>query len=588
MLSPAQQRAVETPGHLLVTACPGSGKTHTLAHRAANLLRLQPRARLAAVTFTNEAAAELRSRIVRHADGAESRVVAGTFHRLAKVQLMKAGVNVRLASAAAQAGLLHRAFAQYDGEAEIAHDAAVAYIERVKSRAEAPRPVASEAPLHEVYLAYETLLRRAGLMDFSDLLLNAVRGMADGSVEPLKVTFMLVDEFQDADALQISWVLAHAANGTHITTVGDDDQSIYQWRNALGYEGFERFTHSTHASHVSLDMTYRCGRDILAHAARLIAHNSARVPKELRSAAEHRGSIEVLVAANRGEEAQNIAYRIAQSRAGDGKPSWAVLARTNMFLNGVERAMTQFKVAHVRVGGRSFWEEDGAAMLLEVLRSLDARTITGIEHLLHACKVSEADIGQLMGSDKRGGSSLERFARLKGRGSGAGATLVRSLRAMVRDWLGLHDADAAARARGDEEDAGIAGVVIFAVADWLRQVPALDAMSGDIAAAGASLARMRGSLAQRLSYVTRSRDREPPPDAVTLMTLHASKGREFDCVWIAGCEDGLTPYAGSPIEEERRLFYVGMTRARHSLILSVVKDSARSPFLQEAGLDVTT
>lgn len=573
MLSSLQAQAVAADGHVLISACPGSGKTTTLAHRAARLLRDHPGHRIAAVTFTNEAATELRTRILREVPNASRRVLAGTFHRLAKDQLIAAGRTVRLASASHQGDLLRRAFATTDTE-DLDYDSVVAYIERVKSCAQAPHPTPTEVPLHEIYVTYQRFLRQQGVMDFADLLLEAVAGMESGRVPPLRVGFMLVDEFQDTDSVQLSWVLAHAANGTQITVVGDDDQSIYGWRNALGYQGMQAFLSGTRGAHVRLDVTYRCGTQILASAAGVIARNSERVEKNLRSVSSVRGDIELVRAASREGEAGAIASAIAADLADVSDRSWAVLARTNALLDPIEVALSGAGVPYRRVGGKSFWEHAGPSLFVDVLESLCARTMTGIDRVLAACGVGEGAIASLHAknlSDAPG--ALDRFLRVKGRGSADEKKVVGTLREAVGQWLELMNGP------------GV-GLALYGLADWMGCHVRDASRYRHLIACAKALARLQGGMAQRIALV-RSPQQHAHADAgvATLMTLHACKGREFDAVWIAGCEEGVLPHASSPEEEERRLFYVGMTRARSTLRMSYAcEDAVGSVFLREAGL----
>lgn len=573
MLNAAQERAKTAEGHCLISACPGSGKTTTLAHRAAHLLNASGATTVAAVTFTNDAAAELKARILKQSPGCSRRLQAGTFHALAKNQLVASGRRVRLASPAQQGELLRRAYsAEVTSEDGLVYDDVVAYVDRVKSTAGLIIGSGADDVSFRVYRSYQASLHEQGLMDFSDLLRDAVSGMEAGSVKPLAVRYLLVDEVQDADDCQWAWVMAHVANGTQVTAVGDDDQSIYGWRSALGFSGMQRFIAGARASHVCLDMTYRCGQDILASAGKLIACNTERVPKALQTASKTKGELHVQRVESRDHEAAQIVVAIQRHP----ECTWGILARTNILLDVVDKLLSTQDPAipYRRVGGKPFWEGRGPALFLNVITSLDRRTMSGIDHLLGAAGVGASAISSLhTANDSRRERALDRFMRVRGRGSEDEKNTIGDLRDHVREWCALIDQ-------------GNPGSVLMGVAVWMGDNVRKGIPSTTFVPCAASLGRIGGTLSHRASVVTSSRDRAGGSIRVTLMTMHSSKGLEFDRVWIAGCEEGIIPHHSSPIDEERRLFYVGMTRARNALTVSVCShdNAVPSVFISEAGL----
>jgi len=590
MLNHAQQQAVRVVGHALITACPGSGKTTVLKHRAKFLLQLDPDCILCGVTFTSESAAELDSRIRAEVPNVGDRVICGTFHSLCKRQLTRAGRKFVLITDVQQSELMRRAHFETAEDTGCTLEAAVMYIEHVKCQVDPILPSPHVEPRVAVYERYQELLRQMGAMDFSDLLVECVRGMKTGEVAPVSnsegrpITTMLVDEFQDTDEVQLAWVKEHIRHGATVTVVGDDDQSIYGWRNALGYQGMERFRKDTNATHIALNLTYRCSREIIAPAARLITHNTERVEKVLDTANKDRGDVKLMRFNSEQEEVDGILRAIAQSgKWGD----WGVLARTNAQLDSLERALLSEKIDYVRSGGTSFWELRGPALFLGVCQSMATGDMIGVDELMRKIGVGESQIASLhKACNSRIPGALDRFLQ------GAAAIEPKkddklgTLRKRLAEWRAM----IAKR----EEVLALDGLAryIRSNAKLYDKVPDAKSMERDgqmLRQCAETLSRLSGNLGARL-ITLRNSDRkksDSKEEAVRLLTLHSSKGLEFERVWMVGCEQGVLPSRQSPIPEERRLFFVGMTRAKRHLFMSYVRSQRTPPsmFLQEAGIN---
>jgi len=589
MLNHAQQEAVRVNGHAVITACPGSGKTTVLKHRAAFLLKTKPDSVLCGVTFTSESAAELDSRIRAEVQDAGTRVVCGTFHSLCKRQLTKAGHKFVLVNDLQQAELMKRAFFDTVEETKCSMDDAIKYIEHIKAQSDPILPLPKSTPIVLVYHRYQELLRQMGAMDFSDLLVECVRGMANGSVAPVTtengiVTDMLVDEFQDTDEVQLAWVMEHVRQGAVVTIVGDDDQSVYGWRRALGFEGLNRFKKDTNATHIALNLTYRCSREIITHAAKLIVHNTERVEKSLETANKERGEVRVQRFNSRSDEVSGLMRAIILS----GTPGdWGVLARTNAQLDEVEQALKVEEIRYVRSGGTSFWEMPAPALFLGVCQSLGAGDMIGVDDLLRKCGVSEGNISKIhKACNSKKAGALDRFLH------GALATEPES-----KDKLGMARKRLAEWrvmiAKGEAKMA-MEGLALFIRKNHdLKAFPMTPKMIARdqkmLEQCVGTLSKLSGNMQSRLATLRNFEKQNSDTkdgEAVRLMTLHSSKGLEFDRVWILGCEDGVLPSAKSPVEEERRLFFVGMTRAKRFLHLSLSFEKANdpSPFIFESGI----
>jgi len=581
MLNEAQSRAVEVHGHCLITACPGSGKTTVLEHRAAHLLK-KPGVTIIGVTFSSESAKELERRVKSRSPEAAKRTLFGTFHGLCKKQLEAGGQKFRLVNELQQADLIRRAYMDaLDFDELVDFDSCLAFIESVKSAVDPILPSPHVEPRVKVYERYEELLRQTGAYDFADLLRLAVRGMRTppgmkGHVAPFKATHLLVDEWQDTDPVQYDWVKEHITHGATVTVVGDDDQSIYSWRGAGGAKAMTDFRYLTQATHVSLDTTYRYPREIMKPAAQLIVNNIERIPKALTTANLGKGVVEVVRCSSKDDQHAKIWTAVLES----GEPgNWVVLARTNSQLEALETSLPE-SLTCIRIGGRSFWEMQAPALYLSLVRSIAANEMHSLDIVLKAAGMTEEGLAKLHEECRSAQpGAIGRFLDQKKQGSIAAPD--ERLRAQMKQWRSMIGA-------------GDINLVLRGMSHYLKSYARLgskdrsqsqvgrDNMRFD--AAAAILCRLRGALHSRLHTLMQSESERE--GAVKLMTMHASKGLEFKHVWVMGCEDGVIPSQKGLLDEERRLFYVAMTRAKHRLSVSYVigENSKPSPFLFESGL----
>jgi len=426
-------------------------------------------------------------------------------------------------------------------------------------------PLFSDSLLEAVFCAYQEVMEAECAMDFSDLILTSVRKMSRGEMDPLPIRWLLVDEAQDMDEVQMEWVLLHGRAGVEITLVGDDDQSIYGFRHALGYSGLREITFALSATETTLPINYRCTPNILAHAAKLIGHNKKRAHKRIVAHRQDDGEIQVIRCPDRWSEVDMVVDAIRQSPRGT---QWAVLARTNSILDAVEVGLSGARVEFARSGGKSVWEHSIGSVLCGMLRSVLDDSWTGIANALSFCGVQAGWINDYS-LRSSGGCVARLHAAVEHASDEATRKLLMGLRMGMIAWR-------------EQSSKDRASLVVHGVAAFLAeyctppQASLLRKLEG-------VLVMLRGSLAQRLAFLARSNNAKAPH--VHIMTLHASKGLEFDGVWIAGCEDGNLPHADSNEEDERRLLYVGMTRARNRLIISsAVEEGMESRFLEEAGL----
>ena len=586
-------------GPLLVVAGAGSGKTRVLTYRIAWLLAsgLARPHEVLAVTFTNKAAREMVERVERLLAGPLAGGFVGTFHRFA-LQLLRnhpreVGLPARFAIADEDDqrrlvdGVLKRLAIP---TSQLSPRAARSRISAAKNALLGPRESAeaarsaSERLAAEVYTAYQEQLHDSGAVDFDDMLLLAVRLLEreDGIRRGLAGRFrwLLVDEFQDTNRAQARLLTLLGGPKPNLTVVGDEDQSIYRWRGAE-LDNILRFEETYPGARVvTLGRNYRSAEPILTAAAGVIAHNAARRPKRLTSEVGAGGPVIVYQAADETDEARFVAAEIERRRGALELGEVAVLFRINAQSRPFEAELVRRAVPYVVVGGTRFWAraeiKDALAYLRLVAapddalafrravnvpaRGIGAATIEHLERAAEAWEVSLPEAARRMPEQltARARLALERFV-----------LLVEELRELagrapageVVEQLLERSGLAAQYAGDDEEDR-----------DRRANLDQLIAAAAEAADRGLDLT----GFADEVALLTDA-DARTSAQAVRLSTLHAAKGLEFDTVFLVGLEEGLLPLRREGAEEvedeeeERRLAYVGMTRAKRQLFLTAAR-----------------
>jgi DNA helicase-2/ATP-dependent DNA helicase PcrA len=625
-LNPEQARAVTTTdGPVLILAGAGSGKTRVLAHRIAYLIGVQriPPFRILAVTFTNRAAGELRERIIRLVGEAGKEVQAGTFHSINARVLRRDGEAIGIDRRFViydtddQQQLMKRILREegLDAKGETRPAAILGAISRAKNEMLDPKEIpplrlATGANVQIARLArlYEKGLRDANALDFDDLLLEAVR-LFEEAPQVLeryqdRWRYLHVDEYQDTNRPQYLWIKALAAKHGNLAVVGDDDQSIYGWRGAdiRNILDFERDWPK--AAVIKLEQNYRSTQLILDAAHAVVSKNVARSDKKLWTKNDRGRLIDRFEAYNEEEEAEWIVRRVEEltgtrsstltRRADDGGSvklrDIAVLYRTNAQSRAIEEACLRYGIRYQVVGGTRFYsrrEVKDALAYLRVLRS-DADAVS-FERIINvpARAIGDKTIGVVRAyvarEDVPYWIGLERAAdgdipELAGRARTAITEFVGLLR-RVRSRVGmlplpelLDDVLERSGYRAMLADGTEEGEERWANLLELREVTTrYDDLSAEDAL---------DRLLEETALVADQDSYQSDADMLSLITLHAAKGLEFDVVFIAGLEESLFPTGRAveaengfnpdprPMEEERRLAYVGMTRARKRLYLS--------------------
>ena len=603
-LNEAQRAAVAAPpGPILVLAGAGSGKTRVLVHRVAWLISqqgLSPHSILA-VTFTNKAAGEMRGRIEGLLATPGGALWIGTFHglahRLLRLHWREAGLpqSFQILDSEDQLRVVRKVVRalELDETRWVPKDLQY-FINAQKDEGRRPQALADQgdATRHmmiKVYAAYEDDCRRTGVVDFAELLLRSFELWRDHA--PLLAHYrrrfrhVLVDEFQDTNAIQYQWLRLLAGTESVPFVVGDDDQSIYGWRGAR-IENIQRFQHDFAGTTVyRLEQNYRSTATILNAANALITHNSGRMGKTLWTDGERGEPIRAYAAFNERDEADFVVDRIRDwVRQGGRRQDCGVLYRSNAQSRVLEEALLAARMPYRVYGGLRFFERAEIKDALAYLRLVASR---------------------------RDDASFERVVNLPTRGIGAKS--LDTVRACARaQALSLWEAAGASIAAGTLGAKGAPAMhgflaLIERLATEIAGQPLHEQVDCVIAGSGL-LGHFRKERGERGAarvenleeLVSAARGFVPEEgsepgdldaflahavlesgegqaseweDSVQLMTLHSAKGLEFPVVFLCGLEDGLFPHQRSVmdiggLEEERRLAYVGVTRAMRRLYLT--------------------
>ncbi|OLQ81059.1 DNA helicase II [Photobacterium proteolyticum] len=604
-LNDKQREAVAAPlGNHLVLAGAGSGKTRVLVHRIAWLMQIEQASpySIMSVTFTNKAAAEMRGRINELMQGSSAGMWNGTFHGLCHRMLRAHYLDARLPDdfnildSDDQMRLLRRLIkAQNLDEKHWPARQAAWYINGKKDEGLRPANIDTfndpvEQTWLRVYTAYQEACDRAGLVDFAELLLRAFELIRDNKHirEHYQARFkhILVDEFQDTNNIQFAWLRLMAGPDCNVMIVGDDDQSIYGWRGAQ-VENIQRFLRDfTNASSIFLEQNYRSTGNILNAANELIANNNERMGKNLWTEGAEGEPISLYSAFNELDEARFAVGKIKEWRDQGGTLNeTAFLYRSNAQSRVLEEALIQAGLPYRIYGGMRFFERQEIKDSLAYLRLMSNRNddasfervvntpTRGLgDRTLETIRMAARDRGATMWQASvalleeqvlagRAANSLRRFIEL-----------INALEDDTRDLPLFQQTDEVIRnsglramyeqEKGEKAQARIENLEELVTATRQFEVPE-EAEEMTPLAAFLSHAALEAGEGQADDF----------EDAVQLMTMHSAKGLEFPVVFMVGVEEGMFPSSRTTeevgrLEEERRLCYVGMTRAMQKLYIT--------------------
>jgi len=607
ILNDAQQQAVtSTAPYTLVLAGAGSGKTRVLVHRIAWLIQtehLSPYSVLA-VTFTNKAAGEMRARIEKLLNLPTQGMWIGTFHglahRLLRAHFQEANLpeNFQIIDSDDQQRLIKRILTSLNlDEKQYPPRQIQGFINAKKDegiRADKFKPLdAHGMTLKRIYQAYEELCQRSGLVDFAELLLSAYDLFLK---QPTVLTHyqqrfrhVLVDEFQDTNTIQYEWLKLLVGDQGHLTVVGDDDQSIYGWRGAKIENIQDFYRNFQNTLTVRLEENYRSTAGILKAANHVIANNFNRLGKELKAVSGQGDPIRLYTAFNDLDEAHFLAAQIKYwSGHGYSHEDIAVLYRSNAQSRVLEEALIAANIPYRIYGGFRFFEraeikdalaylrliyyrQDDAAferIINTPTRGIGDQTLMTIRETAktHHCSLWQAV--EIILTEKtlsnRALSALTAFIELIEHISNTIQPL-QNLAEQMEETLKLSGLiNHYRQEKGEKAQAKVENLeeLITAASQFAPENSQLTPIQAFLAHAALEAGETQSQLTN---------------DCIQLMTLHTAKGLEFKIVFICGLEEGLFPHELSireekKLEEERRLCYVGITRAREKLYLSYAEN----------------
>lgn len=597
-LNAAQAEAVNAlDGPVLILAGAGTGKTRTVTCRIAHMVeRGIPPENILAVTFTNKAANEMRERVGDMVSKSASKeITVCTFHSLC-VRILRTGIdrlgykqNFTIYTGNDQTGLIKQIIVRQGGAHEkIEPSQVISMISKAKN-AGLEFSEMDDPFIAEIAKAYQNELRAQNAVDFDDLLLLAeklIREFPDvRDICRKRWTRITVDEFQDTNGLQMRLLQQLVAAPYHVCVVGDDDQSIYGWRGAevANILQFEKFFPNPKV--IRLEYNYRSSDAIIHTANSLIVHNVGRREKALKSVKPGGDPIRIISMPGDEEEAQYIAHEITDIHRVEKKPleDIAILFRTNSQCRHLELALRTEQIPYRMIGAQSFYDKRevrDVLAYLQVLANPDADV-----PLLRIMNAPPRGIGQAAAilltdtSRARGGSVWEAMGVSSDQLSARAAKSIHAFTEMILSYR--------ERMRSGQENMGTVMLEMLeemGYIDWVKRNSknekeedmrrdSIDTVIQDLKDAS----RKGQSLQKYLDHSALARDRENDDDlekqkGVTLITLHASKGLEYPVVYLVGLEEGILPHKRSIEEgtsdEERRLLYVGITRAQDRCTLT--------------------
>ncbi|HYA17241.1 MAG TPA: UvrD-helicase domain-containing protein [Bryobacteraceae bacterium] len=605
-LNPQQREAVETTeGPVLILAGAGSGKTRVITHRIAHLISAKgvPPSAVLAVTFTNKAAAEMRGRVENLLEGfpMSSPPFISTFHSFCVRLLRRDGDGL----AAVRPGFT-RSFSIYDDddqlmiiksaykkmgldEKALPHRTTMSAISAAKNQKKTPQEMYSESAdprvtkMAAVYEEYEKELRAANALDFDDLLLEAVRllyhDLATREAWNRRLGYVMIDEYQDTNRSQYELMRLLSQSHDNVCVVGDEDQSIYSWRGADIRNILDFEKDFPNAKVIRLEQNYRSTRNILEAASVVVANNKERKGKWLWTEADEGDQIAIYTAHDAENEALYIADSIDKILKQYPGRRVAVLYRTNSQSRQIEEALRRYGRKYNVVGGISYYQRAEVKDILAYLRLAQSQT-DGIS-LQRIINVPARGIG------KTTVEQAEKFA------AGNGVTLWDAIGQMLeKNEFGTRAHSAVLAFRNLVEDLREAAqsmplneTLAFieertGYRRMLEQDNTPEALArlenlNELMNAAAEAVERGETVDEFLDHaaLVAQADALDETAQITLMTIHNAKGLEFPVVFMAGMEDGLFPHSRSlmseaAMEEERRLCYVGMTRAEKRLVMS--------------------
>jgi ATP-dependent DNA helicase UvrD/PcrA len=623
-LNPPQKKAViHKEGPLLVLAGAGSGKTRVLTSRIAYLVRVHKvsPSRILALTFTNKAAGEMKSRLQSLLID-NSRLWIGTFHSIfARILRREAetigySAHYSIYDTDDSQRLIKKIIKELPGEFGNLSPSSIKHsISRYKNDLRPPEEVETQAAhfverkVARIYAEYQKQLKDNNAMDFDDLILKPMEIFRDEPkiLERYRSRFshVLIDEYQDTNKVQYNLVRSLVDEHCNICVVGDDDQSIYGWRGADIRNILEFERDYKEVTTIRLEQNYRSTGNILDMANAVVKRNTGRKPKKLWTEKSAGAQAVILESIHELDEAERIVMEASAVRAQD-RVNWremAVLYRTNAQSRALEDAFRKAGIPYRIIGGLRFYERKEIKDLIAYLKVIaNPRDSTSLYRIINvpARGIGPATLTRLTSLANSQGEPLYHALAEADRAEGVSAamtrkvtdfhTMLEELKALSRTESASHVLSELIRMSGYEQS--LSELDTFEAQGRMENIAELVSAAQEFSErfSPENGATCLETWLAETSLVSDVDFHNPEEDCVTLMTLHNAKGLEFPAVFIAGVEENLLPIArafddtsGDALEEERRLFYVGITRAMDKLFLSWAASRRRFSDILESG-----
>lgn len=585
MLDFNQQAVVDYRGHCLCIAGPGSGKTRTIIAKVGSLWE-ERSGGICIVTFTRAATEEIKERIrLEHGAEVAKGVAVGTFHKLCITMLKRANRLGKIVQSSEQRNYVLRAMDEVGFPGE--YEDAVAEIERYKTS------LTNTEDKTGVVGAYQGFLKKARCCDLIDVIANTVKLMQSGEIAPLKAANLLIDEYQDCDWLQYEWIRCHAKAGSNITVVGDDDQTIYGFRRSIGFEGITQFKNEFSAKEIHLNVNYRSHQEIIELSDKLIRNNAGRVFKEYHSFRGPGGEVQGLAPAGEDGQIEEIidyvrskGFELSPGQQGVmavKKGGLAVIARTNHCLTKLVIRMRSEGIVFKYDRKVSYPAEVGVLFML--LASIEEPSVNAVYSGLHYIGVPTAFLRQLCNDRPDDAIRLNKGAKITIKGLDA------ELQKRVDDFASRLKAACSVREAGEVDFSIeiIERLMLNFFDPEIHSKPSKNLMMYVCEV----LKKISGSLTKRVRRLDSPMDdrgaelgNEDELGPVELHTMHSCKGLEFDVVYITDVSEEIIPAKKAfDLEEERRLLFVAITRAKQKAIVCCPTGRNKSAFAGELGIN---
>lgn len=607
-----QLNAIETPDeNKLIIALPGSGKTHTTVSLAEKITSVATNSVLM-LTFTNAAAKEMGERVaLRLSTESASRVRSMTFAKLMLEHFRPLSKGRKLLMGGEQDNYIRRTAAKLN----VAYDSIPIFKEYVENAGRTLNYERDSSLQSAFFIEYQNLLVMFGRVDLNMVTVEVIRALQHGLIQPLSYTHYLVDEFQDTDSQQYEWMLTHKVPGKFFCVVGDDDQSIYSWRGAVGYENMRKYRQDFSASTYTLSLCFRCSPYILGAAQRLIENSTLRLPKNMRSAKSELGRVECLVnpADYKSEYSKKLQckdtleikqkttpknrfksknkvnyepYRFVVDQVEADFQKWAILARMNVHLDQMELVLAERNIPVLRLGGKSIFDTPHAVGIIKLMYGLsNPRAADHLADGLGWLGEELATVHAIYHAAKGIG-----FGSMSGFGKSKWLKETTEFQVLAHEWHPVEQTELETDSRINRFFTILnRSIEHHEEADHKSQLAISAVCQRVLTAAEGNLNERVKSLLDLIIQGASKNSKKPREGKIVLCTLTGSKGLEFPNVFIINVDKGVIPILkedeecpDEKIEEERRLLYVGMTRAEDRLVLCYTENKP-SMYISELG-----